>query len=277
MQSPSKPEISLRCEISEFGEGNRLLFFSNVTELRQLEQMRVDFIANVSHELRTPLTVISGYLENLAEMPAVISSDTMAKAIRQMREQSSRMEHLVADLMLLSRLESVSAGAFQSVNIAALIQGILESAAVKLGQEKNFSVLVDDDLEVLDEERELYSAFSNLVNNACKNTATGGQVSLSWRARADGGAEFCVRDNGIGIDPVHIPRLTERFYRVDKSRSIASGGTGLGLAIVKHVLLRHDAELRISSEPGEGSNFCCIFGASSVRPAGLQEQVSTAS
>lgn len=225
-----------------------------------LEKMRRDFVANVSHELRTPLTVVHGYLEVLLEQN-IATDNEIKKIFTQMYQQTTRMENIIEDLLLLSRLESDKQEEVShvKVNIAVLIKAVCEEAKTLSGASKhNFHLDIDPELEIFGDKQELQSLISNLVFNAVKYTPTGGHIYVSWY-RADNKACFQVRDTGIGIEKKYIHRLTERFYRVDKARSRASGGTGLGLAIVKHVLIRHQAELEIVSELNMGSTFSCLF------------------
>lgn len=229
-----------------------------VQHIEHLERVRRDFIANVSHELRTPLTVIRGYLEVLQEKNQ--NNPEMENIFQQMHQHSLRMEHIIEDLLLLSRLESTEQEVVYHKNlpIAAILQNVYEDAQ-QLSQDKHTITLSADKTIVMDGVvEELKSLFYNLVGNAVKYTPTGGNIDIIW-ALEDSRACLRVIDNGIGIDEKHIPRLTERFYRVDKARSRNSGGTGLGLAIAKHVLLRHHGELTIDSELGQGSIFCCHF------------------
>ncbi|MEH6551103.1 MAG: phosphate regulon sensor histidine kinase PhoR [Pseudomonadales bacterium] len=257
--TPHKRNQRLRIEITIFGNNNRLLFARDVTAIKRMEQMRVDFVANVSHELRTPLTVIGGYLEAIQSMP--FSEDALvSKALHQMTGQCTRMEHLVDDLMLLTRLESEGEAdhSRNPINVAGMSALLAEDARIKLAADKQVTIDADVGLCLIGNEREIHSAFSNLVNNACKYTPAGGEIKVSWQEKGEW-AVFSVRDTGIGIDRSQIPRLTERFYRVESSRSTAHGGTGLGLAIVKHVLIRHKGRLKIDSKVGEGSTFSCFF------------------
>ena len=259
IQIQSYDNRQLQIAITVYGGGSRLMLVRDVTRLHQLETMRKDFVANVSHELRTPLTVISGYLETLAD-----NAETMppmfTKALSRMQDQSIRMQNLVSDLLLLSKLEaSAPKTDDQQIPLKPLLISIIEDAkALSAGSEHQFNLECDDTAAIKGNQNELRSAFSNLVYNAVRYTPMGGQIGLNWRQDAEGG-HLQVKDNGVGIDPVHIPRLTERFYRVDKSRSHSTGGTGLGLAIVKHVLLRHEGQISISSFPGKGSRFTCHF------------------
>lgn len=267
IDSPAHENRQLQIAITVYGQGNRLLLVRDVSRLYQLETMRTDFVANVSHELRTPLTVISGYLETLIdtvehipEIPPVFN-----RALNQMQEQASRMQRLIEDLLLLSRLEATEPERMsQAVALKQLLKGIMDDAKALSGENQHqLHLECGDDVSLTGDAMELRSAFSNLVYNAIRYTPAGGKVLLKWWQDQEGG-HLMVQDNGVGIDPVHIPRLTERFYRVDKSRSHATGGTGLGLAIVKHALLRHEGRISISSHPGKGSRFICHFPLSRV-------------
>ncbi len=248
----------LQYQINRFGQGERLIVVRDVTRLFKLEDMRKDFVANASHEMRTPLTVIRGYLETLADtsyLPPV-----WQKAVTQMQQQGERMTALVNDLITLSKLETDDPGRDQAcIPIAALLRMIKSDAeAFSAGKGHSINLHCSESSFLRGSEKELRSAFSNLVFNAVKYSPANTEIEISFKLN-ENGAQFTVQDQGSGIDPIHIPRLTERFYRVDKSRSIASGGTGLGLAIVKHVMLRHDGELLIKSQLGEGSTFTCHF------------------
>lgn len=263
IESPENQNLFLSVRIVPYGGNQLLLIARDITRIRKLERVRRDFVANVSHELRTPLTVISGYLENMLDTEA-ISPDATRNVLRQMSQQSVRMCRIVDDLLMLSRLESDRAEQQDQVSVPAIIAAILEEYK-SLMQDKHQAVTTDIDqqLWVLGNEKELHSAFSNLVLNAIKYTPENGQISITWQKQVNG-AGFSVQDTGIGISPQHVPRLTERFYRVDKGRSREHGGTGLGLAIVKHVLNRHNATLEIKSRPGEGSTFTILFPKNSV-------------
>ena len=233
-----------------------------VTEhIQQLERVRRDFVANVSHELRTPLTVIRGYLETLSNRP---DSDTpIPRAIfEQLYAHSIRMEDIIDDLLLLSSLENDEHNddEFSNVNASKLIEGLAKDAKDISQNQHQFNLEITPNLSINGCEKELKSLFSNLIINAVKYTPNGGIIIIRWHLK-DGKASFSVTDTGIGIDPKHIPRLTERFYRVDKARSRDSGGTGLGLAIVKHILMHHDGILNIESTPGIGSTFTCSLKA----------------
>ena len=238
--------------IIPFENRRQILVTHDITETQRAEMMRRDFIANASHELRTPLTVIVGFLEIAASME--LDADTRAAHLKLMMEQGHRMQHLIEDMLTLSRLESVDHPMRpEHVNIAALMQTIEHEARALSGGKHEITLEVKGG-DVMGNTDELHSAFGNLVSNAVRYTPAGGQIHLRWNDTPEG-VEFQVQDTGIGISPEHISRLTERFYRVDKSRSRETQGTGLGLAIVKHVLLRHNGKLSISSEAGHGSTF----------------------
>ena len=257
--SPANDARQLQIAITIYGSGSRLLLVRDVTRLYQLETMRKDFVANVSHELRTPLTVISGYVETLIES-GIDLPPVWNKALNRMQEQTLRMQSLVSDLLLLSRLEATEPqDSANYVHLKPLLSGIVDDARALSGESEHQVVLeCDEQVAIIGDSGELRSAFANLAYNAVRYTPMGGRIKIRWKQDAKGG-HLTVKDNGVGIDPVHIPRLTERFYRVDRSRSQTTGGTGLGLAIVKHVLLRHGGEISISSHPGKGSSFVCHF------------------
>jgi two-component system phosphate regulon sensor histidine kinase PhoR len=268
--SPSRP-VRLSVQLHPYGEGRRLLLSRDVTALEQAEAMRRDFVANVSHEIRTPLTVLSGFVETLQTLP--LDETERARYLALMAQQAQRMQTLVSDLLTLSRLEgSPLPGMGEWVSLK-LLRGQLEQdaralSALPLNNTDTAHVLefdMPEDFQIAGALNELLSAMSNLVSNAIRYTPTGGEVRVRWHMLADGRAEFSVVDNGPGIAPEHLPRLTERFYRIDRSRSRDSGGTGLGLAIVKHVAQRHGAELKIESTPGKGSRFAIVFPAVRIR------------
>jgi len=251
--------VFLRVEITHFGEGDRVLFIRDISDSVRMEQMRSDFVANVSHELRTPLTVISGYLgtmkANCEDLP-----QRYRKPLEQMGEQAHRMESLVRDLLWLSKIESdQNARLDETVDIRGLLQELRD----ELGEAYPQATLV---LELSSEQsitgsyHQLYSAVSNLVINAIKYSGENSTVTIAWFEER-GKNRLSVTDTGIGIDAIHLPRLTERFYRVDESRNSTTGGTGLGLAIVKHVAAAHDARLLVESRVGEGSAFTLVFSS----------------
>lgn len=231
-----------------------------ITHIQHLERMRQDFVANVSHELRTPLTVIHGYLDILLDQD-LDETKPWKKIFTQMYQQTLRMENLIEDLLLLSRLESHEAenAVETKVAISALLETIWSEAKELSGEKQHLITLQSDEkLMLMGIEAELHSLFSNIIFNAVKYTPAKGTITIEWYLENDQ-AHFRVKDTGIGIASEHIPRLTERFYRVDPARSRESGGTGLGLAIAKHVLIRHDGKLDVTSELGKGSVFTCIF------------------
>ncbi|MCR4302244.1 MAG: phosphate regulon sensor histidine kinase PhoR [Sulfuricaulis sp.] len=262
--SPENSDIHVSIQVTPFGSSQKLVVGRDVTHLARLEQMRRHFVANVSHELRTPLTVLGGYVETLRQIDKINITD-LRKHLDTMREQSERMQRLVNDLLTLSRLEtSAPRTRDESVDVAELLEGLKVQAQILSGEQQHAITLeADRSLRLLGSREELLSAFSNLTNNAVRYTPAKGAIQLAWRTTG-AGAEFAVTDTGEGIELMHIPHLTERFYRVDTARSRASGGTGLGLSIVKHVLLRHDASLEIESDVGHGSTFRCVFPASRV-------------
>lgn len=248
--------LHLQVEITRFGEGDRLIFIRDVTEVTRLEQTRSDFVANVSHELRTPLTVITGYLESM--LPDGDLSPRYGKAMLQMSQQAARMENLLKDLLWLSRIENVEDEVKEDrVDVRGLLEGLRDELSVSHG-DNTIELQLESEQKILGDYQELHSAVSNLVLNAIKYSTQSDVIRISWK-REGPRYVLAVRDHGIGIDSAHLPRLTERFYRVDESRSLATGGTGLGLAIVKHVAAAHKAELRIESVLGVGSNFSLIF------------------
>lgn len=258
MPSPVDENVMLSLRIVPYGKKQRLLVVRDITRLHMLEQVRRDFIANVSHELRTPLTVVSGYLETLIDEDDEWVRKNRALLLS-MQQQTTRMQNIVVDLLLLSRLETdTSQHIRQSVDVPAMLEMIREDAMVLSGGRHEISTEIEHALWLRGNREELMSAFSNLVYNAVKYTPQGGSIAIRWYAD-EMGAHLEVIDTGEGIPPQHIPRLTERFYRVDVGRSRDSGGTGLGLAIVKHVLNRHQASLHIESELEKGSTFRCDF------------------
>lgn len=262
--SPVKPEIQLSISVVPMGLDQHLLLARDVTRMYRLNQIRSDFVANVSHELKTPVTVIKGYLEAMNTDPEHCPPD-WRPILAELEAQAIRMGNVIDELLLLSRLEQEDHPPAQNViDVPMLIEQIQKDTRFVIAQ-KNHHVIsdVDRDLLLLGSKSELHSAFSNLVVNAVRYTPANGEIRLRWYRDAEG-AHFEVTDTGIGIPANHIPRLTERFYRVDLSRSRDSGGTGLGLAIVKHVLKRHQAQLHITSDIGKGSTFRCDFPGSSI-------------
>ena len=259
LPSPRFKHRTLQLQLAEFGQGEYLLTVRDVSQVRSLEQLRKDFVANVSHELRTPLTVLIGYIETLIDNTDELPS-LWGRAINQMSLQATRMENLINDLLLLANLESDKKVADdQEIKIKPLLATICADAQTLSGTKKHqIELSCPDEAAMIGVETELRSAFSNIVLNAVKYTPAEGRIDVQWWQDSTG-AHLEVKDNGIGIDSRHIPRLTERFYRADSSRNSKTGGTGLGLAIVKHVLMRHDGLLDIESKLNEGSIFTCHF------------------
>lgn len=263
----------LSVQIFPYGDDRKLVLSQDITELERTETMRRDFVANVSHELKTPLTVLSGFLETIDDLP--LSDEERGRYLGIMRQQTERMQHIVSDLLTLARLEGDTRTPVDApLDMARVLRRLQDDAAVLSQGRHDVRVTCATDLVLLGDEGELLSAFSNLVSNAVRYTPDGGRVDILWEAgeadgdgEAGGGAVFSVRDTGLGIPADHIPRLTERFYRIDRSRSRDTGGTGLGLAIVKHVLTRHHAWLDIQSIEGQGSTFSIHFPAARVRKA----------
>lgn len=256
--SPVADDRTMEIHIVPYGNEQRLLVARDITRLHRLEVMRRDFIANVSHELSTPLTVISGYLESLLGRPR--PAERVDAALEQMRQQAERMTHLVNDLLQLSRLEIDDAREPEmEIDVAAMLRGLVVDAGM-LGRQRPHEIVLeaDESVALRGVQKHIYSAFANLVRNAAQYTPAGGRIEIRWQGDRNG-AYFEVKDTGIGIPATAIPRLTERFYRVDTGRSRAVGGTGLGLSIVKHVLRNHQANLQIDSTPGRGSTFRCVF------------------
>ena len=272
--TPSRP-VRISVHLHPYGDGRTLLLSRDVTALEQAEAMRRDFVANVSHEIRTPLTVLTGFVETLQTLP--LSAEERGRYLGMMAQQALRMQSVVQDLLTLSRLEgSPPPGLAEWTPVQSLLQRCEDEG-------RALSALLTHDLprkhtmtfpsaeslraagDIAGVPTELQSALSNLISNAVRYTPAGGAITVEWRRLDDGGAVFSVQDTGPGIAPEHIPRLTERFYRVDRSRSRETGGTGLGLAIVKHVLQRHGATLDIASTLGKGSVFSVTFPASRLR------------
>ncbi|MFT4671781.1 MAG: two-component system phosphate regulon sensor histidine kinase PhoR [Pseudohongiellaceae bacterium] len=257
INAPGDNSKVLEFQIALFGEHERLMIVRDVTQFHRLESMRKDFVGNVSHELGTPITVIKGYLE--AIMDNIDSLDERwRKPMRQMHQQSNRMESIVRDLLLLSSLETRTLSKQQDkIPLAALLAEIKnDTQSIFDARSHEFIIDCSDEIVLRGARSELYSAISNLAVNAAKYTPENGVVVIKTHQSEDT-INIEIIDNGIGIEAEHIPRLTERFYRVDSSRSSETGGTGLGLAIVKHILARHDGELKITSEVGQGSTFSC--------------------
>ncbi len=248
----------VQVKLTRFGRESRLLVAYDVTRMHNLEQMRKDFVDNISHELRTPLTVLSGYIETFTDQEDL--NPRWKRAFDQMQSQTRRMNALVNDLLLLSRLENDKKVAKnQIIEMPSLMNQLYDDAhAYNVDYGHTLNLEIDSHCDLIGSDVELASAFSNLVTNAIKYTPKGGTVTIGWHDDGTHGY-FTVEDTGIGIDPKHLPRLTERFYRVDSARSRQTGGTGLGLAIVKHVLMQHQAYLEIESKENRGSLFKVVF------------------
>lgn len=270
--SGSRP-VRLSVHLHPYGEGRSLMMSRDITALEQADAMRRDFVANVSHEIRTPLTVLGGFVETMQNL--TLDAADRERYLALMAQQAQRMQTLVSDLLTLSRLEgSPLPGSDEWVDVRNLMsQCAQEARALSLlvaavGHTHTLELVVDADCLVAGAQSELHSAIANLVNNAIRYMPHGGTVVLRWRRLPDeGGGEFSVTDSGAGIAPEHVSRLTERFYRIDGSRSRETGGTGLGLAIVKHVVLRHGGQLHIQSTLGHGSRFAITLPASRIRAA----------
>jgi len=260
-------EMVLAVQQVPYGDSRKLLLGRDITRWERLETTRRDFVANVSHELRTPLTVVGGFLETLDDME-VPDPEMSKRAIELMRQQTSRMTRLVEDLLTLSRLESTQNPLREEeVNVPDMLRALQQDAQVLSAGRHRIRITLESTEWLKGNAEELRSAFGNLISNAVRYTPESGEIELRWELR-DGHLTFAVHDTGIGIEPQHIDRLTERFYRVDRSRSRETGGTGLGLAIVKHVLSRHQARLDIRSTPGSGSTFSIVFPDSRRLAAG---------
>ncbi|MGI9133071.1 MAG: phosphate regulon sensor histidine kinase PhoR [Rhodoferax sp.] len=265
--SLTKP-VRLAVHLHPYGEGRRLLLSRDITAVEQAEAMRRDFVANVSHEIRTPLTVLAGFVETLQTL--AVDAQEQQRYLGLMAQQSQRMQTLVNDLLTLSRLEgSPPPGTQEWVSVRELLTQCAQEgqqlSELLWHSTHDLQVEVQGDAYLAGASGELYSALFNLVGNAIRYTPARQRIEVCWQSRGDGGGVFSVKDSGVGIAAEHLPRLTERFYRVDRSRSRETGGTGLGLAIVKHVAQRHGAELQIASVLGQGSTFSINFPPSRVR------------
>src|SRR5258706_2592802 len=258
LKLPRDMEVTLSVQLVPYGDKQKLVMSRDITHIERVETMRRDFVANVSHELRSPLTVLCGFLETIIDMPK-LDSDVNRRTLRLMQEQALRMERVVEDLLTLSRLESAQHPLHdECIDVPSLLREMHQDAVALSAGRHRIQLQLESADWLLGSENELRSVFGNLISNAVRYTPKGGEIVLRW-VRQDGHARFIAEDSGIGIDAQHIPRLTERFYRVDRGRSRESGGTGLGLAIVKHVMTRHQGRLEISSEPGRGSRFSAVF------------------
>ncbi|HLO95584.1 MAG TPA: phosphate regulon sensor histidine kinase PhoR [Burkholderiaceae bacterium] len=262
--SQVRGRLTLAVVVRAYGEGMRLVLTQDITERERAEAMRRDFVANVSHEIRTPLTVLAGFIETMASLP--LTEPERKRVLSLMNQQTQRMQALVSDLLTLAQLEgSPRPDADRWVGAQALLQRVLGDASALSNGRHELVLDSGPAVELAGVEAELLSAVANLANNAVRYTPEGGRIELSFRQLADGSGEISVSDTGPGIAREHLPRLTERFYRVDGSRSRDTGGTGLGLSIVKHVAQRHGGELKIDSEVGRGSRFRVALPAARVR------------
>ncbi|MDH5500914.1 MAG: phosphate regulon sensor histidine kinase PhoR [Gammaproteobacteria bacterium] len=259
--SPVQDGHWLNCRVVPYGADQKLLIIRDVTDRIRLAKMRRDFVANASHELRSPLTVISGYVDTLADDEDIPSQ--WVKPVQQMRVQSQRMNQILRELMELSRLESSGVASRDAAIDVAQILADAKNTFESQADGASIVVEAEPKLKLLGNPAEIESVVVNLLSNALRHTPPDGRIRLLWQAD-DRAASLTVEDTGDGIEPEHIPHLTERFFRVDRGRSRDAGGVGLGLAIVKHALMRHDAVLEISSEPGKGSQFRCVFPANRV-------------
>ena len=255
----AREATALSLQLIEFGQAQKLLVVRDVTQAERVETMRRDFVANVSHELRTPLTVLVGFLETLQNLR--LDPQRQRDYLVMMQEQSARMQRIIDDLLTLSALDAAPPASSETrIAVRPMIERLKRDAEGLSAGRHTIAISVEGESDLLGVESELASAFGNLVSNAIRYTPAGGAVTLAWREGRDG-ARFSVEDTGIGIEADHLPRLAERFYRVDRSRSRDTGGTGLGLAIAKRALARHDAALEIESQPGKGSRFSARFPA----------------
>ena len=258
LPAPNEAQRLLQFSARVFGDNEIALVIMDITRLRQLEEMRKEFVGNISHELRTPLTVLTGYIETLQDQELQSLPPVWSKALRQMGQQTERMNLLAEDLVMLSRLETTTLPLKVPVNLDPLFEPIIDNARALSGGKHNITFTTCQQPLLDGDAKELHSALSNLVYNAVKHNPQGCDIDIAI-TRDDDALSVSIHDTGLGIDPRHIPRLTERFYRADSSRATQSGGTGLGLAIVKHVLLRHHGELTITSTLGKGATFTCRF------------------
>jgi two-component system phosphate regulon sensor histidine kinase PhoR len=260
---PRNMQATLAVQSVPYGDKQKLIMSRDVTHAERVETMRRDFVANVSHELRSPLTVLCGFLETLVDA-RTLDPQVVRRVLRLMQDQADRMHRLVQDLLTLSRIESAQNPVGDDlVDVPELVRALQREAVALSSGKHQVQAEIESGDWIRGSEAELHSAFGNLVTNAVRYTPHGGQIRLRW-LRQDGEPRFVVEDNGIGIEAQHIPRLTERFYRVDRGRSRETGGTGLGLAIVKHVMSRHQGQLEIKSEPGRGSRFSAVFPAQRI-------------
>jgi two-component system phosphate regulon sensor histidine kinase PhoR len=272
IRPPVHADLYLALQLVPYGAGQFLLLVRDVTRQMRLEATRKDFVANASHELRTPLTVISGYLDTLADDPSI--DEAWAGPIKDMRAQAQRMNTIISDLLELSRLESTDGEApREPIDVPVLLKRLHRDALARANRPRQVSLDLESEDGLYGSPQEIESAFTNVLVNGLKYTMSDGTVRMRWWTDVEG-AYFSVIDNGIGIPAEHIPRLTERFYRVDAGRSRDRGGSGLGLAIVKHALQRHGGSLEVQSTEGKGSTFTCHFPPQRVWQTGLRAAAS---
>jgi two-component system, OmpR family, phosphate regulon sensor histidine kinase PhoR len=272
IRPPVQMDLYLALQVVPYGGGQSLLLVRDVTRQMRLEAMRKDFVANASHELRTPLTVISGYLDTLADDPSI--DPAWAGPIKDMRSQAQRMNAIIADLLVLSRLEATDGEAPRdAIDVPMMLERLHRDALASVDRPRQVVLELQSEDGLFGSAHELESAFTNVLVNGMKYTPAEGTVQMRWWAD-DEGAYFSVIDSGIGIPAEHIPRLTERFYRVDAGRSRGQGGSGLGLAIVKHALQRHGGWLDVQSSEGKGSTFTCHFPQARIWRRAVREAVS---
>ena len=266
LHTQRNPGRSLQIQAAPFAAGRTLLLVRDITQLQKLATMRRDFVANVSHELKTPLTVTLGFVETAMDALDDTPPQEIAQYLQTAAEQARRMQQLIDDLLTLSSLETDSPPPLEDpIDVADLLNDIGKEVAALSSGRHDIALENQGPRILLGSVRELRSAFANLAGNAVRYSPDGGRIVLRWSGEGSGGGRFSVHDSGIGIALQHLPRLTERFYRVDRGRSREAGGTGLGLAIVKHVLERHQAVLQVESEPGQGSVFSVVFPAHRVQ------------
>lgn len=264
MHPARREELALSIRIIPYGEEKQLLCSTDITQLEKMENMRRSFVADVSHELRTPLTVVNGYVENLLDMPD-LPAEQIHIALQQISEQTQRMETLVKDLLSLSGLQSAPTPArLSTINMVDLLKDVLHDAQKANVQQHQIKLNIETEQTLLANKNEIRLAFINLINNAIRYTPEGGEIKIFWYQKQSH-LIFAVQDSGIGIPKAAIPRITERFYRVEDSRSRETGGTGLGLSIVETIVQRHQARLHIQSQLGKGSSFSIIFSNQQVK------------
>ncbi len=264
--APAEEGIRLGIRVMPYRNGQYLMQGRDITKVYQLEKVRRDFVSNASHELRTPLSILYGYLEMMRDEPDDVISSQWKAAVQQMYEQTSRIKQIIDDMMVLSRLEEVDTPLEQQfIPMGPIMYSACQDAEALASQKKQVVICkIDENYSLFCNFNEIQSLLDNLISNAVRYTDEGGQVTIQWQVTLMGG-KLMVEDTGIGIQEEEIPRITERFYRIDSARSRTVGGTGLGLAIVNHIVNRHSAELSVCSKVGEGSVFTVSFPKESIR------------